>query len=96
MEVEVLTPIGVQIRGVRIQGLTRSGYDAAVVPLLRKHGLVIFKDQEDTTPEELLRFALMHPDADHEAAAYNPFAKGDPSCLPGLPMARELCSNPAR
>ena len=89
MRVDPLPAVGALITDVSISELSTGQFEA-LVPLLQTHGVLVFRKTEGVTPEDLLRFVLMHPDADHAAARYNPFAKGDPSCLPGLPMVRAL------
>lgn len=90
MRVEPLSPLGARVTGLRIKDLSRESFEVLVEPLLLRYGLLVFDRQEGTSPEDLLRFALLHPDSDPSAATYNPFSKDDPSCLPGFPMVRAL------
>jgi len=87
---EALSPIGARMLDVSIRDLDRAAFAALIAPQLEQHGVLVFKDQHPCTAEDLLRFALMHPDADPVAAEHNPFAVADPACIPGLPMVRAI------
>ena len=53
---------------------------------------MLFPKQQDLSPQVFLNFMKSFPDVDLEelARAKNPFAQGDPSCLPELPTVRAL------
>ena len=83
--------LGAEVPGVNLADVGREEILTILAPALEKYGLLLFRGQ-DISPQEFFNFIKAFPDVDLDevSAAKNPFAQGDPSCLPELPGVRAL------
>lgn len=87
MKLEQLEPFGAH---VRCDLSTLSLEDiAALSDALQSHGVLYFSQQR-LAPEDLVLLLSRFPDVDEAQLDFEPFAQGDPSCLPELPLVRAL------
>ncbi|CAK8991056.1 unnamed protein product [Durusdinium trenchii] len=84
--------LGARVEGVDLAEVTKEEILSTFAPLLEEYGILLFPKQQDLSPQVFLNFMKSFPDVDLEelARAKNPFAQGDPSCLPELPTVRAL------
>ncbi|CAJ1360804.1 unnamed protein product [Effrenium voratum] len=81
--------VGARVEGINVSKVSQQDIADVWAPALEKYGLLLFSNQ-DISPKEFFNFMKCFPDVDLDELSVNPFAQGDPACLPELPTVRAI------